>query len=412
MKKLVSIFSPRKVIVWVCVLVFAFTVPALNRPALSQTLGIVTMISVDKEDDKIIAVATLLSPGQEKQPNYNNFTGEGRTLAEAVDSISLAVGKDIGFAQCEIMALGDNICEDSIMKTLDYMVRTKKVGENAILINFSGDVQDFAESITKMNLEKSLKLSDIINFDKRYILTQDSNIEGFYKAYFSDLSLGFVPKIKLESTGSGNAIEVAAGGASGSSGPQNTNPEAGQEEKKYIITDGSSVVFKNGKKYFDLTPEDVDKINIFANDSQKGSITIDHVTDHLYDDAKVVLDVVSKSIKLKPIFEQDKPVMQVDLDLKVFIDEVVQKNPTDKFLVREQLFLTDTDIEKVKEKVVEDMEGAVYLCRENKMDLLKVYQTFYRRKYKQFMQYLNTTSKETFLDGVEFKYKVKVSNEF
>ena len=66
------------------------------------------------------------------------------------------------------------------MPTLDYMTRTKKVGRNTVLINFEGDIKDFASAVSNLNVEKSLRIEEIINFDKRYVLTKDSNVESFY----------------------------------------------------------------------------------------------------------------------------------------------------------------------------------------------------------------------------------------
>lgn len=416
MKKLQSIFSPRKVIVWLIVLVLAFTIPTVNQPALSETLAIVTMLCIDKdqEQDKVTAVATMLAPGEERNANYQIFSGDGKTVAEAIDSISLAVGKEMGFAQCDILALGDKICEDNVMKTLDYMIRTKKVGQNALLINFSGDAQEFATATCNLTMNKALSLDDIINFDKRYIISQDSNVESFYKNYYSDISIGYMPKIKLEDEESGNSIEVPteSAGTSGQAPSGGGGSGGDQGKSKYLITDGSSSIFKNGKKFYELDPEDVKKINIFANNAQKGSIIVEGITDDIYNNAKVVLDVIGKDAKTKTKFENGKPVYEIKVKFTVFIDEVVQEKPTEKFLVREQDFLTDAVVEKVKENVKKEMEEAVQLCRENKMDLLDAYSNFSRLKYKQFKKYLEEVGQDNFLDGIEFRYEVEVTNEY
>lgn len=417
MKKLQSIFSPRKIIIWLLVLVLAFTLPTINQPALSETLAIVTMMCVDKEEDKIVAVATILTPGADKNANYQVFSGDGDTIAEAVGSISLAVGKEMGFAQCDILALGEKVCEDNVMKILDYMIRTKKVGQNALLVNFTGEAMEFATATSNLTMDKSLKLSDVINFDKRYIISQDSNVEAFYKNYYSDISIGYMPKIKLQTEESGNSIEVPtqSAGTSGqapSGGGGSGGGQGGQGQSKYLVTDGSSTIFKKGKKYYDLTPEEVNNINIFTNDSQKGSIIVEHITDEIFNDAKVILDVIGKDTQTKTKFEQGKPVYEVKVKYTVFIDEIVQEHPTEKFLVREQEFLTDAVITKVKEKVTKQMEEAVQLCREQKMDLLDVYTNFSHLKYKQFKKYLEEVGIENFLDGIDFRFEVDVTNEY
>lgn len=418
MKKVKSLFTPKKLVIWICIILLIFTLPTINKPAMSETQAIVTMLCIDKEEEKIKAVVTVLSPGQDKQAKYEVFSATGDTLASTVDSIALAIGKEMGFAQCEIMAIGEKLSEDNIMKTLDYMTRTKKVGKNAILTYFEGDIEEFAKSITMLAMEKSLKLEKIINFDKEYILAEDSNIESFYKGFFSDISIGIMPKVELTSEQKGNAIEVSSSGSSSSSsgstgGSASSNEgSSGSSDKKYIVTNGSTIVFKQGKKYYELSPSDVQKVNLFTNSSDKGTIIVEGVTDHIYDDAKVVVDILEKNSKIKVSFDGDTPVYSADVELIVFIDEVVQESPTDKFLVRNQDFFTEALIEKLKEKVLSSMNEAVNLIKEQNMDVLDIYKNFSRKQYKKFTEYLERVGMENYLQGVRFDFNVEINNEY
>ena len=298
------------------------------------------------------------------------------------------------------------------------MTRTKKVGKNAILTYFEGDIEEFAKSITTLAMEKSLKLEKIINFDKEYILAEDSNIESFYKGFFSDISIGIMPKVELTSEQKGNAIEVSSSGSSssssGSSGGSASSNEgsSGSSDKKYIVTNGSTIVFKQGKKYYELSPSDVQKVNLFTNSSDKGTIIVEGVTDHIYDNAKVVVDILEKNSKIKVSFDGDTPVYSANVELIVFIDEVVQENPTDKFLVRNQDFFTEALIEKLKEKVLSSMNEAVNLIKEQNMDVLDIYKNFSRKQYKKFTEYLERVGMENYLQGVRFDFNVEINNEY
>ena len=206
MKKLKTLFSPRKIIVWIFLIVLVFTIPEITKPAMSETEAIVTMMSIDKVGDEVKVATSILTPANDKKANYEVFSGIGKTVGEAVENVSLSLGKSMGFAQCEIMALGENLSNEGIMSSLDFMTRTRKVGRNALLINFSGDVEEFQQAIVNLNIEKSLPIEDILNFDKRYIPTEDSNIHSFYKGYFSEISIGIMPKIKLLKAETSNAI--------------------------------------------------------------------------------------------------------------------------------------------------------------------------------------------------------------
>ncbi|MCQ2555869.1 MAG: Ger(x)C family spore germination C-terminal domain-containing protein [Clostridia bacterium] len=409
MKKLKTLFSPRKLAVWLLLLTLAFTLPAVSKPALSETDAIVTMLCVDRVDDNIELAMVVLTPVEGRSTGYEVYTSSAPTIGVAVDKASLSIGKDIGFAQCEIVALGANICEEGVMQVLDYMTRTKKVGRNTILIECKGDIVDFAKTVKKLNVEQSLKLENIINYDSRYVLAEVSNIENFICDYYEDISVGFMPVVKLQNEEDINAIEVASidDGNNLSSAPENQ-----QEEKKYILNSGEMTVFKHGKSLLTLTKQQVIQFNIFTNNAQKGTIIVEHVTDDIYTDATVVINVVKKTIKVKPSFENNKPVYDVSLEVTVVVDEVKEDLPTEKLLVHDQKFLSDAVIEKIKERNVLDMSTIVKFCKENEIDLIGVYQHFYALQNKPFEEYLKRVGKEKYLDEITFNYHTKVSTEY
>ena len=88
MKKLESIFSPRKILVWLIVLVLAFTVPTINQPSLSETLAIVTMLCIDKdqEQDKINAARAIFD-AKAKQAEH-----ELKTKASIILKLLIIIG--------------------------------------------------------------------------------------------------------------------------------------------------------------------------------------------------------------------------------------------------------------------------------------------------------------------------------
>ena len=408
MRVLKQIFSPRRLLIWIFLIILIITVPEITRPSLSKTEAVVTMLCVERLEDGLTqVVSTVLTPTQEKTPKHEVFTGVGRSVGEAVDNISLSIGKEMGFAQCEILGFGNNICSEGIMPSLDFFTRTKRVGRNAVLINFDGDVIEFSKAVSDMGKNKSLNLIDVLNYDNRYFLIEDCNVEAFYKGYFSQISLGIMPQISLNKEQSDNAIQVQAGGVSS---PQET-AETSKEQGKFIINDGTTIAFKNGKKYLEIDPEMVKKINLFINKEQEGAIRVEGVKDDLFEDATVILTVQEKEISIKPKFEKDKPVYEVSAELTVLIDEVIELQPKKKFLRRNKDFFTKALVGRVEQTVKDDMNDAIEFCKNNKLDMLEVFRYFYALKNKDFMKYYNK-EKENYLDNIDFKIDVKIVNDF
>jgi len=410
--KLKSIFSPRKLVVWLFVVALIIALPELTRPSLSQTEALVSMLCVEKKDDMYEIATTVLTPGKERKVNNQVYTGKGKTLGEAVNNIGIMLGKEMAFAQCEIVAFGENICEESVIPSIDFMTRTKRVGRSAVLINFTGEASDFAQAVTKLSEDKALRLDQIMHYDKRYILSKYSNIDSFYKGYYSPIKTGIMPKIQLKTNEDLGAIEVAASSEGGSAGGQMQSKEnTSGQEKQYLTNDGTMCVFLDGVKKLELTPEQMQDINILQDNEQEGVLKVEGVSDEIYNDATIVFALTKKEIELKPSFDGDKPVYTMNVEIRVLVDEVIDKEQSNKFLRRNKEFLTPTALDKLKETLHNKMMETIEFCKTNEIDLINVYREFNAKQHKKFQNhYKNQNGK--YLEGIEYKINIEINSAY
>lgn len=412
MQKVKSVFSPRKLAIWLFILLLIVTIPEFTKPAMSQTEAIVTLMCVDVVDDQFSLSASVLAPGEGKKPTYNFYYAVGETLGDAMDNISLSIGKEMGFSQCEIMAFGDTLCGKGIISALDYMVRLKKVSRNAMLVNFGGDIKDFSDAMKNLYTEKQLKIEQVINFDKQYILSQDSTIDNFYRGYFSDIGIGMLPKMTVQTEETDNAIQVQAQSSDSSSAQSGQSAQGGQEKKLYLSNDGTIGIFKFGKKQMEIDYETNKNINLFDNKDYKGILIINNVTDKLYNDATVVMNITKTKPKIKVSFVDGKPNFKLDLTLTMYIEEIVQNQQKSSFMRRNKEFYTDALLSKIKSHVETELNDAVELCKTSNLDLLQVYQNFNCFKNKQFKEYLNEVGKDNYLQDVNFEMSVTIESAY
>lgn len=409
MKKLKTIFSPKKLILWLFILILIIGVPEFSRPSMSETEALVNMLCVEKKDEKYEVASLVLTPGQERKINTQVYTGNGSTLGEAVNNVAISIGKQMGFAQCEIIAFGENVCEESIVPVIDYMTRTKKVGRSSVLVSFSGDINDFANACSNLSQEKALRLDRIINYDKRYIMAKDSNIDSFYKGYYSEISLGVMPHLYIASEQTSGAIEVAM--------QQQNQPSKGEAsadssgEKKYLTNDGTTSVFVKGVKLLELMPEQVVDLNLLQNNEQEGVIKVENVTDELYENATIIFALKHKEIKVATNFEGETPVYTLNLELRVLVDEVTEERPGKEFMRRNKEFLTATAIKKLEETLKSNMFETIEFCKTNQIDLLNAFKNFYSRNHKQFMDYYSK-NKSNFLEGIDFRINIEINSAY
>ncbi|MBO5954434.1 MAG: hypothetical protein J6Q13_00515, partial [Clostridia bacterium] len=204
----------------------------------------------------------------------------------------------------------------------------------------------------------------------------------------------------------------SSGSSSASSGGSSVASSSGESSKKYLVNDGTTCVFKDGKLNSVVSAENMRRVNIFLNDAQKGEIKVENVSDDLYNDATVVCSLRKKDISLKPSFKYGKPTYKADLELVIVVEEVDEKLPSDKFLQRNKDFVTPTLIEKLKETVSNEMEQIIDFCKTNKIDLIGVYRNFYHRQYKDFMNYIDKVGTDNYLDGIDYQIEISVTTEY
>jgi isopropylmalate/homocitrate/citramalate synthase len=105
------------------------------------------------------------------------------------------------------------------------------------------------------------------------------------------------------------------------------------------------------------------------------------------------------------------PIMDITIELSVLVEEVDEENPTKSFLKRNKEFLTDKLISKTKETVKQNSYEIIEICRKNEIDLIGVYENFYRKEYKNFKKFYEK-AQEKYLNDVEFNITVKVSSSY
>ena len=417
MQKFKSIFSPRKMVVWVSILVLVISFQYTNQPAQSQTQAIATALAVEQLEDNTIEVsAVILTPRPASTSKRKAYTAKGYDITNAINNISLQVGKQIGFGQCDIMAVGDRLCETNALKALDYLTRTKRVGRNAVLLNFSGKSEDFANCVVQINDSLSLKVSEIINFNREYITATETNIESFFRGYYGDLGVSTMPKIQISETEMDNSIPIkiqeASSSQSESSGSGGSSSGGGGKEL-YFRNDGTTSVFRDGKKFTEITPGDIKYINLLQPENVLGTFILENVNSNLFKDARVVIDLTNKEMYYKLDFENGKPKIKYDIQLYIMIDEIIEAKKTENLLHTENWFVDDSVVNGLQTKVKENLDKVVHKLKEQNMDTIEIYDKFYKFKNKKFTAFLNTLdNKKNFLKDVIFDYKITIHSSY
>ena len=407
MKKSKTLFSPRKLIYLILIVILVITIPDLNTPSMGDTNAIVTLLSVDKSGDGLVASANVIKPSGASGMCCETYSATNSTLGEAIEDISYMIGKELAFSQCEVMAFGDELSNEGIMSALDYMTRVKKVSRNTLLINVGGDIKDFNKAIVDLSSKQQLKIENILGYDNKFTIHKENSIEEFYQRYYSPLGVCLLPRLEIGDTRLEEAIEVAAMEQS-QSGVDETN----KNKPKFLTNNGEMTVYDKGEKIEIVDKEMTYNLSLLSPSGYKGTIKVDNVNDELYDNATILFYVTNSKTKMSAKYDGDIPKVDVKISLSAYIEEIEEDKPSKKFLIRNEQFMSDKARERLKEEVIKRAQDAVEFCKENELDILNVYSKFDKYQHKKTNEQTKELDIVEFLKNVEYNFTVVVKSTY
>ena len=413
MDKLKKILSPRILIIFFSTLLLVFSLSFVNKPSQSETQAIVTSMAVDFVDDEVELACSVVTPTTSLNSKSSLYSAKAETVAEAVELIGMQLGKSLGFAQCDVVAVGQGLMDYGIIHSLDYFTRTKKVGKNVLLVGFEGEAKEIIESFIYLQESLSLQIPQILKYNKEFILAVDSNLENFYLGYYGDTGISIMPKVSMQEQNTTGGIEVTLNetspselGAQGGDGSESTDGK----KKLYFVNDGETIVLRRGIKIMDIAPKEIKKLNLFIEESKYGTFKIEGVVDHIYQDAAVILRLENKSSTLKYRFKDGTPILELDLTMYLQVEEIIEPEKNKKLLRREDELMTDAVVEKLKEKLNRNLNEAVELMKTNNADILQLTGMFEKFHYKKWKKYTEKEeNKENPLNNIKFEWNINIA---
>ena len=259
----------------------------------------------------------------------------------------------------------------------------------------------------------SLSIAEIINANEKRVTANETNIETFYKGYYSDLSTSIMPKIAINEEASPNAIKINVEGGNSTNSSSNVTTSSSNNKELYFLNNGTTSVFKEGKKVGEILPDEVKYINLLQPQNILGTFKLQNVTTDLFTNAEVVINMINKDVSYKLSFENGLPKITYTLDLYIIIDEIIESEKSEDLLYTENWFVDKSLVNALQNKIIENLDIGITKLKSEQIDILNIYDKFYKFKNKQFEKYLNTLDdKQNFLQNIQFNYKVNINSSY
>ena len=404
MRKYYEILKRFPVLIFALITLVFFMPNNLAKPLETARNAVVTSIGIDLKDNEyeVTYLAFIPTPAKDFIETYNISSVKAETLSQAMTQAGLHFGKDVTLFHTEVAVLGNGIIESNLSKTLDYLSREESLSSSCILVATNKSAKEMLKFMQQEDINPSEKLREIMLYNFQKVSCQTSSVESFYEGFYSPEKCSFMPLVTLNDKKEDTGIML-------NNTSSNSGSEQGKEKaQKEIQSDGSVVVFKNGKKVDVFDSKILSGMNWINPNKAEQDIVIERYNDEMLKNAKVVYHTNKKQITKSTNFENNIPIFSVSI--KVFVDRVEVYGDRDVLNESIQLNQINNETKRLIEtKIKKEFADSLSYLRKNKTDLIGVYYQFYQKNRGNFKNFLKSLEdREDFLNFVVFKLNITV----
>lgn len=428
MKRLIEMIKKTPSLLALAFVGLFFFPSALAAPPEGVTSSIVTAIGIDKEDDEyeVTLLAFLSYPNQTYLEKYETFSSTGGTLSEAFAKAGMQIGKTISLFHTSTAVVSEKMIEsEDIAPSLDYLARVASLPQSCLLVATNQKAKVFLDFIQKLDEKSDINLEEIGFYTSNYINWNDTTINSFLQGYYSPSNcstINYIPLIEGDVNGialdeapddveDGGESESSSGTGIFDSGESEGGDDQSSTEKSgdyELVNNRSEMILKNGRKQKLLDSEIVDGLNWFNSKVNGQLVILDDFNDENYTNSKFVYQVVDKQIRQKPIYEDGHPVLLTNIRVFLSLSEIdghkaqLEKN-------YEENYISEETRKRVEDFVKGQISDAINELKEQKSDVLGLYERFYKFKRSETKKFLKTIDNEQdFFENVIVKVIVNV----
>ena len=383
---------------------------AINLRSLAFRSGVVVALGIDIDAEKnfiLDAIITIPSIDDSLSENNKLLSASGTSVIDAISNISVIFGKTLKLGHIRYIMVGYNISNQNLALAIDGIIRTNKVRDSVQLIVCEDGVHDIFNEAIDLKNKTGIRLSDIIcHIEESSTTAIDSNVDSFYKGYFSASGISRLNCISLTDdhtqgmSASNNSTNVNNGGVNNQSntGVQNNN-------KKYISNLGKIAVFKDGiiQK---ILPQNISFATYWVDSAYIPQKLVVETTSVNNVDA-ICFEVLSKSVRFESFFLHGVPILCAKINTTIDVEEII--NGQNGIVSKNQNLVGNGvkgDIERKIRKIVGE---AFNYSKENKLDIMSVNEIFYLGNNNEYMEFLKTgLTTEDFLENVQLNIDLNI----
>lgn len=431
--------------IWIffIILMVLFLPSSLTMHAQTTDRSIAIAIGIDKLEKNMYEVsAEIVIPMFQTTFNQNAqvISAVGQNTSEALNGLSIHIGKIIGLSHCSAVILGNSLKDENIAELLDQILRGKRINYNTQLIFSNNSAKEILKKAVEIDGAYIQNINEILRYNDKFVTTTNTLVSSFFQTYYDNHGASLLPLINLstneyegiskdnssgssggqtsgESQGgesSGGSSQGGSGGSSqgGSSGGGGESSCSQSQQPQYFSNNGESAIFKKGKYLTSLSTEQVKQLGLLGEKKDRGLITVKNISDNFLNDAEVVFSIKNRmSTKRVSFSETGIPQIFITHDYYLRIEEIVDDSFKPSLADDTHNYFSQQLKNRFKQEVQKQCASAINFCKEYNVDPLNFYQLFNRFQHKKWIDYLDSLENpDDYIQNIEIFMDIKVKD--
>ena len=404
MKKFIkSVFSKPILLALLFVLV-VFLPTSISAPPEGVERQHIATIGLDKSDEGI--ELSLLAHVSKQNDKYSREYVLTSTTAESLPyafaKIGSNTGRKITLTHTASIVISQELMANGLHKYLDYFYRNDNIANDTFVVCTPGKAKDLLNFEKERINSAGHGLEEVLVHNAENTYFTDSNIESFYKGYFSPTQASVIAIAELEPNPEGQELLQSGGGSSGgdSSGGSSSQP-------KRIKNLGQLALLKQGKMVDVLDNELVFGMNMVNNLTHNVYFTIKNFSDQHFQNVDIELNIVVNRVSYLAKFENNKPVFIINNLVSLGLQSVVAEEALEEYYHNNINPLSPKLREEVSQNLKNKFSAFLQKVIKNKADIFGVYSAFNNQHPKKFQDWLKTLeNQQDFLSQIEFRMTI------
>lgn len=295
----------KKIFNWILLIIITITFCGCWGYTDIKKLNISNGMGIDlNEENDFFITYEIINPRRSRDSNLSGesrsyYSSEGKSIFEAARRLTrYASGKRIYYQTCEVVVLGEKLCKTNITPMIDFFTRDPKRRATLYPVVIEGDMKKLFSNDVKVTETMS---SALVNTIKLYEYT------GY--AVNKNLSKTNIDSQSITGTALINKFKLI--------------PKKNMESDSEPVLDGVGVFYKN-KLVGDLSLEETLVANILTR-KVKNTIIVIKKDDEKESGRNITVEFSKFKTKLKPIIDNDKYIMEINIDVNGAIVQYTEK---------------------------------------------------------------------------------------